>query len=999
MTVASNTPYNQYTATNGQTVFNYTFEIVEQTDLLVYQTPDGDDPDDATQLLTLNVDYTVTGAGNENGGTVVLGTGAGLNDIVTIKQGVPVERDTSFTPGGVLRAADLNTEFDNQTLIQQVSRFNEDSRMLSYQNTDIVTPIVDTIIPVLGANQIWAMNNDGDKIIAYDVPSSGGLAPKVATYLLQTANADLPNAQAMGALASGFVVNTITTGVQLTRILTGTSNQITVANGSGIGGNPTLAIAANPTLPGVEYFIPPKGDTAQRPGSPTDGMVRYNTDLSALEVFEGSIWEPLSGGIVDSILGTTNQITIDNTDPVNPIVSISNNPVIPGTAGITLPTGTTAQRGGILGTIRFNSQTSEFEGTTDGIAWNTFQTSAGTVLSVSGTANQIDVTPGVNPVVSLSNTMNAPGTFNIQSTTAINAIINDSTLATATTSNIATASALKTYIDNLVTGLNIQGSCVCGSTTALTATYANGSSGVGATLTNAGAFAAISLDGVSPTVGQRVLIKNQASSLQNGIYTVTTVGDGVSVNWVLTRATDYDTPSEIQKGDLVVLTGGTTQTNSSWLETATVAAVGTDPITFVQFTASLPVNVASGGTGVTSFTAYGIIAGGLTSTGSLQQIGIGSLGQLLQSQGAGALAAYTTTTYPATNAINTIMYASSANVLGVVTPTNNGVLVYSAGGVPSSSTTLPSGLTIPGYQATITPAALTKVDDTNVTMTLGGTPSTALLQAASMTLGWTGTLAVARGGSGRGTATAYAVLCGGTTSTGAHQSVASVGTAGQVLTSNGAGALPTFQDASSAGGGLISVNTYTASDTWSRPSGCTKVFVEVVGGGGAGGAATTDNTIGTGGAGGGFGQKTIDVTAISSVTVTVGAGGTGGSGAGGNGGTSSFGAHVSCTGGTGGFANGSTSINAPGSASGGDVNAAGYFAHNSGTTSNTTNYGSSGYGANSYYGSGGRRGVAGESGQPASGYGAGGGAGYRDSSTTRNGGNGGGGLVRVWNYY
>lgn len=70
--------------------------------------------------------------------------------------------------------------------------------------------------------------------------------------------------------------------------------------------------------------------------------------------------------------------------------------------------------------------------------------------------------------------------------------------------------------------------------------------------------------------------------------------------------------------------------------------------------------------------------------------------------------------------------------------------------------------------------------------------------ATSLTL--TTDLAVDHGGNGRSSATAYAVICGGTTSTGAHQSIASVGTSGQVLTSNGAGALPTFQDAS--GGGL-----------------------------------------------------------------------------------------------------------------------------------------------------------------------------------------------------
>ena len=54
-------------------------------------------------------------------------------------------------------------------------------------------------------------------------------------------------------------------------------------------------------------------------------------------------------------------------------------------------------------------------------------------------------------------------------------------------------------------------------------------------------------------------------------------------------------------------------------------------------------------------------------------------------------------------------------------------------------------------------------------------------------------LAVSRGGTGLGSATAYAVLCGGTTSTGAFESIASVGTSGQVLTSNGAGASSHFK--------------------------------------------------------------------------------------------------------------------------------------------------------------------------------------------------------------
>ena len=61
------------------------------------------------------------------------------------------------------------------------------------------------------------------------------------------------------------------------------------------------------------------------------------------------------------------------------------------------------------------------------------------------------------------------------------------------------------------------------------------------------------------------------------------------------------------------------------------------------------------------------------------------------------------------------------------------------------------------------PAALTKTDDTNVTLTLGGSASTALLNAASLTLGWTGQLSVARGGTGNTTGAATAVISNATT--------------------------------------------------------------------------------------------------------------------------------------------------------------------------------------------------------------------------------------------
>lgn len=101
------------------------------------------------------------------------------------------------------------------------------------------------------------------------------------------------------------------------------------------------------------------------------------------------------------------------------------------------------------------------------------------------------------------------------------------------------------------------------------------------------------------------------------------------------------------------------------------------------------------------------------------------------------------------------------------------------------------------------------IDTTNdkTYVLVDSTVGAAVWQQTSGT-GTTGTVAVDSGGTGRTSHTAYAVLCGGTTSTGAQQSVASVGTSGQVLTSNGAGALPTFQTPSST----LDITGLTATD-------------------------------------------------------------------------------------------------------------------------------------------------------------------------------------------
>ena len=213
--------------------------------------------------------------------------------------------------------------------------------------------------------------------------------------------------------------------------------------------------------------------------------------------------------------------------------------------------------------------------------------------------------------------------------------------ASGTTKKYIRSSELNYYLG--AQGLITYTATRVATTVALTVTYANGVLGVGATLTNAGAQAALNIDGVALAVSDRVLVKNQAATAQNGIYTVTNIGSG-STNWVMTRATDYDQAAEIIQYAVVLSNQGTLNAGLLWQET------GAGPWTI--------------GTTAIIFSQYVVGSGGSVNAGLVNQL------------------AY---------------YAASGSTLSGLATANDGVLVTSAGGVPSISSTLPSGLTIPGY--------------------------------------------------------------------------------------------------------------------------------------------------------------------------------------------------------------------------------------------------------------------------------------------------------------
>lgn len=264
----------------------------------------------------------------------------------------------------------------------------------------------------------------------------------------------------------------------------------------------------------------------------------------------------------------------------------------------------------------------------------------------------------------------------------------------------------KQYVDSLVTqGISYHTPVFVESPDSagnLNATYNNGSSGVGATLTNAGTQVALTIDGVLMTVGKRVLIYNQTNQAENGVYTVTTVGDG-STNWVLTRATDADTyglrdPDALGFNDAFFVTNGNTGAGETYVcTTSGTITFGTTAITFAQISSA---QVYTAGTGLTltgtqfsitntavTAAAYGSASKTLTATVNAQgqltaladtNIAIAASqvtsGTLAVAQGGTNIGSYTT---------GDLLYASSTTALSQLAIGANGYVLTSNGTAPA----------------------------------------------------------------------------------------------------------------------------------------------------------------------------------------------------------------------------------------------------------------------------------------------------------------------------
>ena len=593
------------------------------------------------------------------------------------------------------------------------------------------------------------------------------------------------NLQALSSL-SGIGLMTVNGSTFSQTTFLGTTNSIVITNGNAASGNPTIAIAANPVLTGTGGVQVPTGTTAQRLAN--NGVVRYNSDTARFEFYQGGVWTNIGtgDGTVTYINGTTNQISVTNPS-TTPTISISSNPVLPGTAFVVLPQGSTAQRGTpSYGALRYNTDTGGLEAYTQATGWGAIISGAGVSTFTAGSTGLTPSSPmsggivlggilnpasggtGVNNggyTTTLAGNVSLAGAFSTIGAYALTLTATGATSVTLpTTGTLATLAGVETLTNKSMSGLsntftNIPNSALTNSSVTYNGvTVALGASGTitavnpftltfGTHLTgtsyNGSAAVTIGTDATNLNTASTIVARDASGNFSAGTITATLSGTATQVSNALTFGTSLSGTSSTYNGSAAV----TVNVANSGVTAGTYGSSAVIPV----ITVGADGRVTSISTQATNAPAYQGTWNASTNTPTLTS-SVGTAGNY----------------YVVTVAGNTTLNGVSGWNVGDWAIFSNGAWQKIPGSTTESFTNLiTTNLQISG---------LTGFVYANNTTGYATAATTAQL------LSLLGTTPVANGGTGLTSLTAGSLVYGNGTS--AYNTLA-IGTSGQILTSSG----------------------------------------------------------------------------------------------------------------------------------------------------------------------------------------------------------------------
>lgn len=278
-------PLTQAIAVGSQTVYSTDWTANFASDVVVYSRATGIAANDVTQVLSPS-QFNVAFIGSGNIVQVTLITPSTAGDIVTITRMTPADRlnlytNTNFTPSM------LNNDFDILTLVDQQAQLVNQQIAPRYNYSEIINNVVDTILPILAANQLWVKNPSNTAIIAANINTMGtgsvslGLQNQLAYYAatgtVVSGLSTLANAALLtnSSGAPGFVAYTGTGAPVLANspalinpvLGAATATTIKFAQGNGIidvNSNPLLLF--NTVTNAVNYAVITNAATGNTPG-------------------------------------------------------------------------------------------------------------------------------------------------------------------------------------------------------------------------------------------------------------------------------------------------------------------------------------------------------------------------------------------------------------------------------------------------------------------------------------------------------------------------------------------------------------------------------------------------------------------------------------------------------------------------------------------------------------------------------------------------------------